>query len=289
MLLRRICRRAARGDGSRSEGHFNFFLSFIFELGNTSAALCFLFCVLMVSCTGAKESSPTSSSPVAAPPAAHTTTNDAMQPVLSSSPLGAPAMQTMEVAKAVMVTVQLDFGPRVPTIAEALQDIERRYVPDDGQGRTFAILDAYGEPTPDGKLHISMHVSSEKPGLASLVFKRTGEILWQARILPGPRAGGAKNLGILIDNGAGKSLVVDGSNNPASVLDARIQGSNVLVRDVWPDGAEREVTFIYSACGCPVKAMVKRTGERTIRTKELPVMFPDDPAAMQVISRLMRW
>jgi hypothetical protein len=195
----------------------------------------------------------------------------------------------MEVAKAVMVTVELDFGPKVPGIAEALQHVERRYTPDDGQGRTFAILDAYGEPTPDGKLHISMHVSSEKPGLASLVFKKTGEILWQSRILPGASAGGPKSLGIFIDNGAGKSLIVDGSNNPASVLDAGVQNSDKLVRDVWPDGAEREVTFVYSACGCPVKAMVKRTGDKTVRTKDLPVMFPDDPAAVQAISRLMRW
>lgn len=290
MLLGRICHRAfRRGGGSRIQGQRNFSLSSIFETRSISAFLGLLLCGLTVSCAGEKDSPTASSSPVAAPPAAHTSTNDTTQPVLSSSPSDTPTMQTMEVAKAVMVTVRLDFGPRVPTIAEALQYIERRYVPDDGQGRTFAILDAYGEPTPDGKLHISMHVSSEKPGLASLVFKKTGEILWQARILPGPRAGGPKNLGILIDNGAGKSLVVDGSNNPASVLDARIQGSSALVRDVWPDGAEREVTFIYSACGCPVKAMVKRTGERTIRTRELPVMFPDDPAAMQVISRLMRW
>jgi hypothetical protein len=189
-----------------------------------------------------------------------------------------------------MVTVELDFGPKVPSIAEALQQVERRSVPDDGQGRTFAILDAYGEPTPDGKLHISMHVSSEKPGLASLVFRPTGEILWKCRVVPGAQpSSGLKNLGIFIDNGAGKSLIVDGSNNPRSILDARIQGLDRLVRDVWPDEAEREVTFIYSACGCPVKVMVRRVSERTVRTKELPVIFPDDPAAVTVITRLMKW
>ena len=85
----------------------------------------------------------------------------------------------MDVAKAVMVTAELDFGPKIPSIAEALNQVERRYQPDDGQGRTFAILDAYGEPTPDGKLHISMHVSSEKPGGGQLVFKKTGEVLWR--------------------------------------------------------------------------------------------------------------
>ena len=64
-------------------------------------------------------------------------------------------------------------------------DIERRHQPDSGTGRVFAILDAYGEPTPDGKkLHISMHVSSEKSGVGSLHFKRTGETLWSSRIVP---------------------------------------------------------------------------------------------------------
>lgn len=203
----------------------------------------------------------------------------------------APAESTMEVAKAVMVTVELDFGPQVPSIAEALQHIERRSVPDDGKGRTFAILDAYGEPTPAGKLHISMHVSSEKPGRAALIFKRTGEILWQSRIVPSTNAApfSGKDLKILIDDGAGKTLMIDGSKNPSTILDAGLRDTPLLVRDNWPDGVEREFTFIYSACGCPVKAMVRRTGERTVRTKEMPVMFPDDPAVMRVIARLMGW
>jgi hypothetical protein len=195
----------------------------------------------------------------------------------------------MEVAKAVMVTVELDVGPKT-TIAQALTEIERRYQPDDGAGRTFAILDAYGEPTPQGKLHISMHVSSEKPGLGSLVFKRTGEVLWQTRISPTSVPQAAKSLLILVGAGSdGKSFTVDGSNNPPSVLDARAKELNKLVRDAWHDGEEREVTFIYSACGCPVKVMVKRVGDRTARTKDLPVMFPDDPAAVATISRLMKW
>jgi hypothetical protein len=201
-----------------------------------------------------------------------------------------PALETMEVAQAVMVTVDLDLGPNTPSIAEALRQVERRYVPDDGKGRTFAILDAYGEATPGKKLHMSMHVSSEKPGLGSLVFKPTGEVLWNARIVPGSKpAGLPKNLGIFIDDGAGRTLVVDGSSNPDSILDAMIRFLGKRVRDVWPDGAEREVTFIYSACGCPVKVMVRREGERTIRTKELPVIFPDDPAAVGVITKLMKW
>ena len=217
------------------------------------------------------------------------TATTAPQPVSAPQPTGEPS-QTMEVAKAVMVTVELDFGPKVPTIVQALNEIDRRYVPDDGAGRTFAVLDAYGETTPEGKLHISMHVSSEKPGLASLVFRRTGEVLWQTRISPTSMPAAPKNLLILVDAGAsGKGFTVDGSNNPASVLDARAKELNLLVRDAWKDGEEREVTFIYSACGCPVKAMVKRVGDRTTRTKDLPVMFPDDPAAVATISRLMRW
>ena len=198
----------------------------------------------------------------------------------------------MPINQAVMVTVELDFGPKVPGIAEGLREIERRYTPDDGQGRTFAILDAYGEPTPEGKLHMSMHVSTEKPGLAALVFRRTGETLWQTRIVvtnPAAPIFSGKNLSILAENGEGKTFLVDGSGNPASILDTSIKELGIPMRVFWPDGAEREFTFMYSACGCPVKVMVKRIGERTARTKELPVMFPDDPSVVTLIGRLMQW
>jgi hypothetical protein len=30
--------------------------------------------------------------------------------------------------------------------------------------------------------------------------------------------------------------------------------------------------------------MVRRNGERTVRTEELPVMFPDDPAGLQTMT-----
>ena len=197
----------------------------------------------------------------------------------------------IEVAQAVMVTVELDLGQPVPGIAAALREIERRYDPADGQGRTFAILDAYGEATTDGKLHISMHVSTEKPGRGSLVFKKTGEVLWQSRVIQGTNAAAftGKSLSILVDDGTGLVSMVDGSGNPASLIEAHLRDSGQKVRDFWPENAEREVTFIYSACGCPVKAMVRRVGERTTRTKELPVMFPDDPPVMTVIARLMGW
>ena len=196
---------------------------------------------------------------------------------------------TMDVAKAVMVTVELDFGSKVPSIAEALTQVERRYQPDDGQGRTFAVLDAYGEATPDGKLHMSMHVSSEKPGGGQLIFKRTGEVLWRGKINPTLQPIQPKDLRILLDNGKGTTLTVDGSNNPNSIIDAKVKPGDLPVRDIWPDGQERELTFIYSACGCPVKVFARRVGDRTMRVSDTPVIFPDDPAAVTLIARLMRW
>lgn len=208
----------------------------------------------------------------------------------AESTSGAAALSKMNVAQAVMVTEELDFGQPVPTIAQALNEIERGYAPDDGVGRTFAVLDAYGEPTADGKLHISMHVSSEKPGTGFLRFKRTGKILWQARIgNPGDPPAGGKQLNIYVDNGAGGSLVLDGSRGGASVLDVFLKDSPQKLRDVWPDKTVREFTFVYSACGCPVKVLVRREGDRTERVKDLPVIFPDDPPAVQTIAQLMKW
>lgn len=210
--------------------------------------------------------------------------------IASTGTAGISSIDTMNVATAVMVTVELDFGPKVRTIAEALREIDRRYVPDDGKGRTFAILDAYGERLPDGKFHISMHVSSEKTGVGQLVFRKTGKILWSSRIVQGENKPPAvKNLGITIDDGHGNSLVVDGSKNPSTILDAHVQGIAHPIRDLWLDGELREITFMYSACGCPVKVMAKRRGDRIVRTKQLPVMFPDDPAVLTVINRLMNW
>jgi hypothetical protein len=203
------------------------------------------------------------------------------------------SLPTMEVAQAVMVTVDLDFGAKRPSIAQALREIERRYDPDDGQGRTFAILDAYGEPTADGKLHISMHVSTEKPGLGALVFRRTGESLWKTRIVPAthpPSSSFAgKSLFIMVDNEEGKPFLLQESKGAASILDSVVHDTGMPVRDFWPDAAEREVTFFYSACGCPVKVSARRLGDKTARTKELPVIFPDDPAVAAAISRLMGW
>jgi hypothetical protein len=213
-------------------------------------------------------------------------------PVIARPPASLqPEQVRMNIAEAVVVTVELDFGGRVPTIAEAIQQIERSYAPDDRVGRTFSILDAFGGPTADGKLlHMSMHVSSEKPGMGYLRFKRTGELLWQARIgSPGDAPAGQKNLMIYLSNGSGGNYVLDGGRGGTNLLDVFLQNSNQRVRDVWPDGAEREMTFIYSACGCPVKLMARRAGERVPRTLDTPVIFPDDPMIVTTISNLMKW
>jgi hypothetical protein len=199
----------------------------------------------------------------------------------------------MEVKQAVMVTVELDFGPQIPSIAEALLQIERRHKPEDGVGRVFAILDAYGGPAADGrKLHMSMHVSLEKTGVGSLVFRRTGETLWSHRVIPasdGARSAGPTGLTILLDDGTGRTQMVDGSANPSTILQAGLKESGMAVDQAWPNGAEREVTFLYSGCGCPVKVMCQRVGTRTVRTKDMPVIFPDDPDVVSVIQRLMGW
>jgi hypothetical protein len=127
-----------------------------------------------------------------------------------------------------------------------------------------------------------------------LVFKRTGETLWRSQITPATNSATAKpsapqNLTILLDNLQGKTWMVDGSNNPATLMAANLRDVGAPVGSVWPDGTEMEASFIYSVCGCPVKVRVRRVGERTIRTKELPVIFPDDPAVVRVIEKLMGW
>lgn len=206
----------------------------------------------------------------------------------------APERRRMRVNEAVMVTVELPYGKTVPTIAEALKDVERRYKPSDGKGRTFAILDAYGSTTPEGKLHMSMHVSAEKAGTGMLVFTPTGEVLWKGDILPLKKSKNTKvftgkELIVLLGVEGDRTYTVDGSMNPATIIGAHLKEPGIPVRDFWKEGEERDVVFIYSACGCPVKVKVRREGEKTVRTSELPVIFPDDPAVVLVIKRLMGW
>jgi hypothetical protein len=203
-----------------------------------------------------------------------------------------PSVELMETSKAVMVTVELDFGGTIPPIQDALKEIDRKYEPLDGQGRTFAVLDAYGQPTPDGKLHLSMHVSSEKPGMGSLVFRRTGEVLWKSRIVQGPPATSpyaGKQLVITLEENANSAPPLDVSNGATDVLDSIVSTKGVKVRDFWRDGEEREVTFFYSTCGCPVKVKARRAGERVVRTSEMPLLFPDDPQAMVTINGFFKW
>ena len=134
-----------------------------------------------------------------------------------------------------------------------------------------------------------MHVSSEKPGGGQLVFKRTGEVLWRGKINPTSQPVQPKSLTMLLDNGKGTTYTVDGSTKPSSIIEAKVKPGDLPVRDIWPDGQERDMTFIYSACGCPVHVLVRRAGDRTVRVKDMPVIFPDDPAAVQLITRFMRW
>ena len=93
------------------------------------------------------------------------TTSTNPVPAAATAPQNAgplPAEEHLETAKAVMVTVELDYGPAGATIAQAIRDVERRSEATGAPGaRTFAVLDAYGERSPDGKLHMSMHVSAE--------------------------------------------------------------------------------------------------------------------------------
>jgi hypothetical protein len=197
---------------------------------------------------------------------------------------------TMEVAHSVMVTHVLDFGERVPSTGEAIQYVDRLSKPDDGVGRTFSILEAAGYTNSQGKLQVSLRISTEKPGLAAIVFRPTGKILWQARINreEGPPRK-EKQLTVMLEEEDGKQAVVDGSKNPTTILDAAIHESPLTMREYWPNGSERTFTFIYSACGCPIKAKVRRVGEKTMRVSDWPVLFPDDPDAMRVINSLMGW
>jgi hypothetical protein len=240
---------------------------------------------------GPSESKPKQSPPAAPPPAKPANFVAAIPPELVNGT--DTNLSVMEVAKAVMVTVELDFGPQPPSFAGALREIVRWSKPDDGQGRTFAILDAYGQTNADNKLHISMHVSSEKPGIGVLMFQRTGEILWKSRIVPAAQPPknvyAGKNLLIMINDTQGKEFLLDGSHVKDTIMDAVVQGPAVPLRQFWPDGEDRQITFIYSACGCPVKVKCRRAGEKTFRTTDLPVIFPDDQAVAVTIARLMGW
>src|ERR1051325_3425860 len=151
--------------------------------------------------------------PAALPPAAPVQDlSNAPKPATSANL--STNLPKIEANESVMVTVELDFEPPIPSIVEALKQIQRRYQPEDGKGRTFAILDAYGGPTEDGKkLHISMHVSAEKPGTAALVFK--AKSLWETRVVPSthpPSSSFAgKGLLIMVNDDQGKARLLNGT------------------------------------------------------------------------------
>ena len=114
--------------------------------------------------------------------------------------------------------------------------------------------------------------------------RKAGEVLWHAKINPTSMPIQPKTLTIIVGE-----FTVDGSTKPNSIIEATVKPGDRPVRDIWPDGQERDMTFIYSACGCPVKVLARRKGDVTVRTKELPVIFPDDPDAVRLIERLMGW
>lgn len=201
---------------------------------------------------------------------------------------------SMMLQESVMVTVEENFGSGIHTIGEALKLIERKYQPFDNQGRTFAILDAYGEKLPDGRMHISMHISSEKVGGAQMVLTTTGKVLWNAKIYPkkdGTKVAGEKQFMIYIerDNEKDKYYTVNGSGNPATIFDCLLDETKVPVSTYWKNNSVKEFIFIYSACGCPVHVKFLRNGNKSIFQSGDNVIFPDDPGVLTVIHKLMGW
>ena len=201
-------------------------------------------------------------------------------------------MATLEAAKSIVVVKDLGFGRQAPSLEAVMRDIQRHSRPEDGIGRTFAILEAFTQPDlTTSNLNLCLRVSTEKPGLAAITYRRTGQELWKSRVTPAtdkPQfTGGA--LTIYYDVGDGKTYTVDGSTNPSSILTATLKEPGVQIGQIWPDGEVREMTFVYSACGCPIKVKCRRDGERTVRIDTTQLLFPDDPAAMQIINALMKW
>jgi len=249
-----------------------------------SAAIAIVAVLLLNSCSEQAPASATDTPEKLAKPGASPATNS---PVADTN-----GISTMEAAQSVVVVKDVGFGKQAPSLEDVVRDIERQSKPDDGHGRIFAILEVFTQPDVEtGNYNLCMRVSSEKPGLATITYRRTGKELWKSRIIPSthkpPFTGGS--LTILFDVGEGKVFTVDGSMGPSSILTAMLKEPAVQVGQVWPEGEVREMTFIYSACGCPIKVKCRRVGDRTARTDATQVIFPDDPAAMQVINALMKW
>ncbi len=75
-----------------------------------------------------------------------------------------------------------NFGATVKTVEQALSLLTREYVPFDGRGRTFAIIEATGHSLPNGKMQLTLRISTEKAGKGRLILKTTKKILWDATI-----------------------------------------------------------------------------------------------------------
>ncbi len=201
---------------------------------------------------------------------------------------------SMMLQESVMVTIEENFGPAVKSIADALTHIERKYQPFDGQGRTFAILDAFGNKMPDGRMHISMHISSEKAGGAQLVLASTGKVLWNSKIYPkadGTKVAAQKQLNIYIEreNEKDKFYTIDGSGNPANIFSCKLNETKASVNDYWKNNTVKEFIFIYSACGCPVHVKFLRKGNTSVYQSGDNVIFPDDSGVLSMIHKLMAW
>jgi hypothetical protein len=248
------------------------------------AAIAIVFVILLNSCSEQSPTSAANSSAIQPKTVASSVTNS---PFASTN-----GITTMEAAQSVVVVKDLGFGRQPPRLEDVVRDIERHSQPEDGHGRTFAILEAFTQPDLEtSNINLCLRISSEKPGLAAITYRRTGKELWKSRITPSthkPAFTGGE-LKVYFDVGDGKTYIVDGSTGPSSILTAMLKDAGVQIGQVWPEGEVREMTFIYSACGCPIKVKCRRAGERTVRTDATQVIFPDDPAAMQVISNLMRW
>jgi hypothetical protein len=199
----------------------------------------------------------------------------------------------MEANQSVVVVKDLGFGKQPPSLPDVVRDLERRWQPDDGRGRTFAILEVFTQPDiVTSNFNLCLRISTEKPGLGEIYDRRTSQPLWKSRIIPAshPSTFTPGALTVLFDNGADKTFTVDGSTGPPTIFEATLKESGVPVGQVWPEGEVRDLSFIFSACGCPIHVKCRREGSRTTRAEPASqLIFPDDPAAVQVISQLMQW
>ena len=120
---------------------------------------------------------------------------------------------------------------------------------------------------------MSMHVGSE-PGLGSLIFKRTGEVLWTSKIVRRSvkHAFTGKDLTIYFDDRMQRLLTVDGTNHPISIFQAGVEKAHL--QDVArPDANSPSLQRVWLS----VKVMIKTGWRPHGASPGSPVIFPDDP------------